>query len=181
MSRQANSRYKSSRRRPQSAREPMARRNTKKPINPEHSQPITTKNANPWHSGLEISLDRQKYLTEQRKKTADLQKGIYPFNDIEPKLTCADIGWLLETHEDGRGPIDINDKQQLDRTSLDLRGADLQRADLRRFPLALLLGGLNWEEQRKLTTERLKWQPYIWRGHGLKRPTYEERYFIALI
>ena len=132
----------------------MARRNTKKPINPEHSQPITTKNANPWHSGLEISLDCQKYLTEQRKKTADLQKGIYPFNDIEPKLTCADIGWLLETHEDGRGPIDINDKQQLDRTSLDLRGADLQRADLRRFPLALLLGGLNWEEQRKLTTEQ---------------------------
>ena len=63
--------------------------------------------------------------------------GIYPFRDI--KLSRVDIEWLLETHENGRGPVDWSDEHQREREGLDLRGADL--GDL---PLAGICGGLTW-------------------------------------
>lgn len=87
---------------------------------------------------------------------ADIEKGIYPFKDIEPKLTSVDIGWLLETHEDGRGPIDISDVRQRDRKGLDLRGADLQRIDLSHFQLAMIQGGFDWNGQRQPDPEQIE-------------------------
>src|SRR5438270_13052856 len=64
----------------------------------------------PWRTEPEIDMKRQKYLTERRNITPDIELGIYPFRDI--KLSRADIEWLLTTHEDGRGPVDWHDIQQ---------------------------------------------------------------------
>ncbi len=51
-----------------------------------------------WRTEPEIDTKRQKYLTEQRSIKPDIEGGIYPFKDIEPKLTRADVEWLLATH-----------------------------------------------------------------------------------
>src|ERR1700719_2629066 len=66
----------------------------------------------PWRTEPEIDAERQKFLTERRAIVQNIEKGIYPFKDIEPKLTRADVEWLLATHENGRGPVDWNDKSQ---------------------------------------------------------------------
>ena len=108
----------------------------------------------PWRTEPEIDIERQKYLAERRAITPDLEKGTYPFREV--KLKRADVEWLLATHENGRGPVDWNDKSQRGREGLDLRGVDLRDEDLSRLPLACLNGGLDmmgWvratEEQRE--------------------------------
>ncbi len=88
----------------------------------------------PWPTEPEISKERQEYLAERRKIKPDPDHYIYPFKDI--KLSCADVEWLLSTHENGRGPIDWNDESQRERKGLDLRGADLRGVDLQGLPLA---------------------------------------------
>lgn len=85
-----------------------------------------------WRTEPEIDEERQKYLAERRASIADIEKGIYPFKDVEPKLTRADIEWLLATHENGRGPVDWSDEGQREREGLDLRGADLRKMNLGR-------------------------------------------------
>src|SRR5258708_7380112 len=65
---------------------------------------------------------------------------VYSFSDIEPKLTRADIEWLLATHENGRGFVDWRDFYQRNREGLDLRGADLRDEDLQMLPLARMCG-----------------------------------------
>ena len=126
-----------------------SRRNVKNPLEQEKSLSTITKGLNRWRSGWEIDLERQQYLNQCRSITPDLEKGTYPFQEVEPKLTAADVGWLLETHDNGHGPVDLNELHLQVPLGLDLRGADLQRANLRRYPLAFMLGGLNWDEQRK--------------------------------
>src|SRR5437660_140687 len=79
----------------------------------------------PWRTEPEIDGDRQKYLTERRAIVPDIEQGIYPFRDI--KLSRTDVEWLLATHENGRGPVDWNDRHQRDREGLDMRGADLRQ------------------------------------------------------
>jgi uncharacterized protein YjbI with pentapeptide repeats len=76
--------------------------------------------------------------------TADIQRGIYPFKDVQ--VTHADVEWLLAAHEEGRGPIDWSDPEQREREGIDLRGADLRQVDLRGLPLARVRGGLTREE-----------------------------------
>jgi hypothetical protein len=95
-----------------------------------------------WRTEPEIDVERQKYLAERRTITPDIKQGIYPFKDIEPKLSRADVEWLLATHENGRGPVDWNDESQLGRVGLDLRGADLFGEDLTNLPLTRMVGGL---------------------------------------
>jgi hypothetical protein len=73
-----------------------------------------------WRTEPEIDVERQKYLTERRSIHPDIEKGIYPFRDIQ--LTRADVEWLLATHENGRGPIYWSEVNQRDRWGLDLRG-----------------------------------------------------------
>ena len=97
-----------------------------------------------WRTEPEISTERQNYLMDRRTISPNIEKGIYPFKDIEPNLTRADIEWLLATHEDGRGPVDWNDESQRGRMGLDLRGADLQQVDLHDLPLARTCGGSRW-------------------------------------
>src|SRR5712691_11064840 len=65
-----------------------------------------------WRTEPEIDKERQNYLAERRGITPDIKRGIYPFKDVEPKLTRADIEWLLATHEIGLGPVDWSDRNQ---------------------------------------------------------------------
>ncbi len=95
-----------------------------------------------WRTEPEIDIERQKYLAERRSITPDIEQGIYPFKDIDPKLSRADVEWLLATHENGRGPVDWKDESQRNRKGLDLRGADLRRINLYGLLLTSLVGGL---------------------------------------
>ena len=95
----------------------------------------------PWRTEPEISKERQEYLAERRKIEPDIEQGISPFKEIDPKLSRADIEWLLSTHENNRGPVDWNDESQRERGGLDLRGADLRDVDLRGLPLARMIAG----------------------------------------
>jgi uncharacterized protein YjbI with pentapeptide repeats len=99
----------------------------------------------PWRTEPEIELGRQRFLAKRRKIAPDFQRGVYPFKDLDTKLTRADIEWLLATHEsDGvRGPVDWSDPNQRSRRGLDLRGADLSRANLRGLPLSRLVAGFD--------------------------------------
>jgi len=107
----------------------------------------------PWRTEPEIDVDRQKFLTERRGITPSIEWGIYPFKGIEPKLTRADIEWLLATHENGLGPVDWNDQSQRNREGLDLRGAILNEENLSELPLARLLGGIGSRRQVTPTSE----------------------------
>ena len=104
-----------------------------------------------WRTEPEIAAERQAYLRTCLSIIPDLDQGIYPFKDMP--LSRADVEWLLATHEDGRGPVDIYDAQQRARSGVDLRGADLRQVDLHHLPLARMLGGLDWKERNR-TPER---------------------------
>src|SRR5438477_634080 len=117
--------------------------------------PFWRQQGQPWRTEPEIDEERQKYLAERRAIVPDIKKGIYPFGGIT--LNCADVEWLLATHEDGRGPVDPYDESQSKRKGLDLRGADLREQHLICLPLARAYGGLTlteWagaaEEQRNM-------------------------------
>jgi uncharacterized protein YjbI with pentapeptide repeats len=118
----------------------------------------------PWRTEPEVDEERQRYLAERRAVQPDIERGLYPFKGIEPKLTRADVEWLLATHEsDGvQGPIDPDDQRQGKRLGVDLRGASLEHADLRGLPLARVIGStalnawrLTTEEQRNGAIMRL--------------------------
>jgi uncharacterized protein YjbI with pentapeptide repeats len=93
----------------------------------------------PWRTEPEIKNERQEYLAERRKRKPNIEYGIYPFKEIDPKLSRADIEWLLATHDNNRGPVDWSDESQRKRKGLDLRGADLRDVDLRGLPLARMI------------------------------------------
>src|SRR5258707_14459984 len=77
----------------------------------------------PWRTEPEIGEERQRYLAERRAVQPDIERGIYPFKGIEPRLTRADVEWLLATHENAamRGPVDPDDQRQEKRLGGDLR------------------------------------------------------------
>lgn len=102
-----------------------------------------------WRTEPEIDQKRQKELTQYRAIVPDSEKGIYPFK--ERKLNRADVEWLLATHENGRGPVDWNDRDQRDRSGLDLRGANLSEVDLSRLPLTRIRSGLTNDERARTT------------------------------
>jgi uncharacterized protein YjbI with pentapeptide repeats len=108
-----------------------------------------------WRTEPEIDEKRQKYLIERRNIEPDIDSGIYAFKDIEPKLTRADIEWLLATHENGRGPVDWSDQSQRSHQGIDLIGADLRGLDLHNLPLTCLRGSFKWKELPNLTEEQL--------------------------
>lgn len=69
-----------------------------------------------YPTNYKINTERQKYLTERRNITSNIELGVYPFKDI--KLSRADIEWLVMTHNDGRGPM-------TERIAARARGVDL--------------------------------------------------------
>jgi hypothetical protein len=110
----------------------------------------------PWRTEPDIPADRQAYLTKRRVIVPNIGQGIYPFKGVEPKLTRADIEWLLATHDGGRGPVMREESQRL---GLDLRGAYLRGdgergLDLSGLPLARLRGGLSFAEWSTATREQ---------------------------
>lgn len=108
-----------------------------------------------WRTEPEIDVERQRYLDERRRITSDIEKGIYPFKDIEPKLTRADIEWLLATHDNGRGPVAWAAERHRSRQGLDLRGANLRKINLNGLPLSCISGALN-QDDRKFATDEQK-------------------------
>jgi len=98
----------------------------------------------PWRTEPEITKRRQVYLEKRRAIVPNIEQGSYPFKDL--KLSRADVEWLLATHENGRGPVNWDDKNQRVRKGLDLRGANLSYVDLHNLPLARILGGLTWDQ-----------------------------------
>jgi hypothetical protein len=114
----------------------------------------------------EIDTERQKYLAVRRSIRPDIEQGIYPLKNIDPKLSRADVGWLLATHEDGCGPIDWSDKSQRMRQGIDLRGADLRQQNLKGLPLTQIRGGLTFEESRRSTPEQRHMAAGTAIGHG---------------
>lgn len=95
-----------------------------------------------WRREAEIDAGRQAYLATRRMILADVERGIYPFNDVTPRLARADLEWLLVTRPPG--------------AQLDLRGADLRGLDLRGLPLAGLRGGLAEDEWRNATARQIE-------------------------
>jgi hypothetical protein len=86
-----------------------------------------------------------------------IKKGILPFRGIAPKLTRADIEWLLSEHEGKKGPVDLKNKADRKRSGLDLRGADLSGVDLRGLPLSRTIGSLTWEEWGTANRNQRDW------------------------
>jgi hypothetical protein len=116
----------------------------------------------PWRTDPKISADRQAYLAERRAITPDIEHGVYPFKDIEPTLTRADIEWLLKTHQSrgAVGPVvweEEKDKPEAEqRTGLDLRGSSMSHLDLRHLPLARLIASLTLHEWTNATDAQLQ-------------------------
>lgn len=105
-----------------------------------------------WRTEPEVDAERQQYLAERRAIVPDIERGIYPFRDIQ--LSRADVEWLLASHENGRGPVDWSDTSQRGREGLDLRGADLRQVNLHWLPLAGMRGGLTRDEWYDATEEQ---------------------------
>jgi len=103
----------------------------------------------PWRTESEIGPERQNYLIERLAIKPDTKKGIYPFSDVDGKLTRAEIEWLLIR----QGAVDWSDKKQRERMGLDLRGADLRGLDLSNLLLTRIRGGLNWDHWERATLE----------------------------
>ncbi len=106
----------------------------------------------PWRTEPEISASRKRALRLRLDVARD--RDVYPFKDIEPRLTRADIEWLLATL-DGGGPVNPYDPADDARPGLDLRSADLRGIDLSSLPLAHMRGGLPGNEWRFATLEQL--------------------------
>jgi uncharacterized protein YjbI with pentapeptide repeats len=113
-----------------------------------------------WRTEPEIDAERQLYLAERRSITPNIEQGIYSFMDIDPKLSRADVEWLLVTHENGCGPVNWNDESQREREGLDLRGADLRDVDLHALPLVRIIAGPRFnqlsDERYEAATIRLE-------------------------
>ena len=107
-----------------------------------------------WRTEPEIDPERKKFLADRLNKSPDIEKGIYPFKDIEQKLTRADVEWLLVANENGQGQVDWNNWTS--RKGLDLRGADLRGLKLTGLPLANMRGGLDWNEKLQKTCKQQK-------------------------
>jgi len=107
-----------------------------------------------WRTEPEIDPERKKFLADRLNKSPDIEKGIYPFKDIEQKLTRADLEWLLAADENGQGQVDWNNWTS--RKGLDLRGADLRGLKLTGLPLANMRGGLDWNEKLQKTCKQQK-------------------------
>jgi uncharacterized protein YjbI with pentapeptide repeats len=104
-----------------------------------------------WRREPEIDEERKRYLAKRRAAQPNIEKGIYPFRDMNGriKLVRADVEWLLATHvSNGKhGPVywgHEKDKPVIERRrSIDLRGADLSDTDLAFLPLTGIQGGVD--------------------------------------
>ncbi len=118
----------------------------------------------PWRTEPEMDGDRKRYLAERRAIQPDIEKGVYPFKDVE--LDRADVEWLLETHESNgfTGPVDWDDGVQRKREGIDLRGGDLNGADLSGLPLRARREGSRAATTMEPPTVQSAWRMFQLRG-----------------
>src|SRR5215211_7062180 len=140
-----------------------------------------------WRTEPEIDEERKEELARRRAIRPDPDRDEYPFKGVE--LSRGDVEWLLETHEGGRGPVNLTPsvmsvfnltmeeirekirqgeniptdaelrQRERLRQGLELRGATLH-TDLSYLPLAsTLLGGANFSKAR-LEGAKL-WQAHL--------------------
>lgn len=145
----------------------------------------------PWRTEPEITAERQTYLATLRARSPDIERGLYPFKDMDSKLTRADVEWLLATHasENQIGPVEVDDagpvypyleNENLNiRVGLDLRGADLSGVNLSRLPLARLIGGLEYNIYPDATSEQRKRAAIHLEGADLWHTQLQEAELIA--
>jgi len=85
-----------------------------------------------WRTEPEIDEERKEELARQRAIRPDPDRGEYPFKGVELSRRdvewLCDVEWLLEGHEDGRGPVYLPYREILEDVKkrgqgLDLRGA----------------------------------------------------------
>jgi uncharacterized protein YjbI with pentapeptide repeats len=131
----------------------------------------------PWRTEPEVDTNRQAYLADRRAIKPDIMQNIYPFKNI--KLNRADVEWLLATHENERGPVDLSDEEQRGRVGLDLRGAILNGEDLHGLPLTRLCAGFNpidWkiDNWRKASVEQREGAAVYLEGANLFQAHLEE-------
>jgi hypothetical protein len=132
----------------------------------------------PWRTEPEIDVARQHYLAERRAIPPNIETGVYPLKDLDPKLTRADVEWLLAMHDGERGPVDWSDVTQRHRIGLDLRGADLRGTDLSHLPLAKVLGGLT-QKQRAEATHKQRHMAALHLEHATLFQTHLEGGFLG--
>jgi uncharacterized protein YjbI with pentapeptide repeats len=104
----------------------------------------------PWRTEPEIAEARRRYLAERRDMAADVERGVFPFKDVAPRLTRADVEWLLAAHAADGDPAAGGEP-----TGPDLRGVDLSGLDLRGLPLAGIRAGLREHEWRNASAAQL--------------------------
>lgn len=105
----------------------------------------------PWRTEPEIDEDRQSFLIALCLKIADIQRGEYPFKNVQ--LSRADVEWLLATPKSERELFDWDVEYPNECKGLDLRGADLRTINLNGLPLSGICGGLTIEEWLTSTQE----------------------------
>lgn len=112
----------------------------------------------PWRTQPEIPPERKEHLMQRLAAPVDIRRGRFPFRDVEPKLSRADIEWLLATHHSDSvvGPVDWDNPLERSRVGLDLRGADLRAADLLGLPLARMIGSLSGDDYLHASVEQRK-------------------------
>lgn len=88
-----------------------------------------------WRREPEITKDLQRHLASHLLIPPDTYSGIFPFKDVKPRLSRADIEWLLANHASGElsGPAMVEDYQK-PKDGLDLRGTNLMNLDLSGLP-----------------------------------------------
>ena len=110
-----------------------------------NGKPTGKRKEMPWRTEPEIAEERQRQLNKCRvfpseipgfdvnasiTQDYDFTKDPLPsYQDIEPKLSRADIEWLIATQDFGRGPIHWHEPSGIPypwRRGLDLRGSDLR-------------------------------------------------------
>jgi len=105
-----------------------------------------------WRIMPEISQDRQSQLTQRLQIVGDIRKNVFPLKDVEPKLTRADIEWMLFYIENEGSEQTRRD--HLKHKRLDLSGADLRTLDLSFLPLSHVRFGPHIYEWGQLTIEQ---------------------------
>ena len=107
-----------------------------------------------WRTMPEISQERQVQLTLLLEIVSDIRKNTFPFKGIEPKLTRADIEWMLSFSEIKQSTNEQNTSIPLNHKHLDLYGVDLHDVDLSFLPLSYVRFGPHMYEWEHLTTEQ---------------------------
>jgi uncharacterized protein YjbI with pentapeptide repeats len=104
----------------------------------------------PWRTLPEISSERQSQLLHHLQIQSDTLHSVFPFKEITPNLTRADIEWMISYIEHTAD----NQTSYVKSKPLDLCGANLRELDLSCLPLFHMRFGAHIYEWEQLTIEQ---------------------------